>query len=85
MDHDHRITSARELRDLLRARYPIVYVVSSEEDRIEQELARFVQERREKSKGQAELEARKLMAWTINDGLMELHWTQEEDGTIRWG
>ncbi len=84
MDHDHRITSARELRDLLRARYPIVYVVSSEEDRIEQELARFVQERREKSKGQAELEARKLMAWTINDGLMELHWTQEDDGTIRW-
>ncbi len=84
MEHEGRITSARELRDLLRARYPIVYVVSSEEDRVEQELARFVEERREKSKGQAELEARKLIAWTINDGFVELDWSIEEDGTVKW-
>lgn len=85
MNDQGRITSARELRDLLRARYPVVYVVSSEEERVEEELARFVEERRNKSKGQADLEARKLIAWTINDGLMELHWTLGDEGDVRWG
>ena len=85
MDTETKITSARELRDLLRARYPVVYVVSSEEDRVEQELARWVLERRAKSHGSAELEARKMIVWTINDGFMERSWTVEADGTVRWG
>ena len=85
MPSDSRITSARELRDLLRARYPIVYTVSSEEDRVEQELARWVHERRTKSRGDAEIEARKLICWTINDGLLERFWTLEPDGTVKWG
>jgi len=82
---ESKISSGRELRDLLRARYPIVYVVSSEEDRVEQELARFVQERRDKARGDAELEARKFVTWSINDGLMERSWSIEADGTVKWG
>ena len=85
MRSESKIPSGRELRDLLRARYPIVYVVSSEEDRVEQELARFVQERRDKARGDAELEARKFVVWSINDGLMERSWSIEADGTVKWG
>jgi len=82
--HDGRITSGRELRDLLRARYPIVYVVSSEEERVEQELARWVHDRRQKAKGQTDIEARKLISWTINDGLVEMAWSFDEHGDVRW-
>ena len=70
MADKHSTTSAQELRDLLRARYPIVYVVSSEEERVEAEVARWVEERRERArleKKLAKLEARKLITWTINE------------------
>jgi len=82
---EKKITSGRELADLLRARYPVVYVVSSEEDRVEQELARWVHQRRAKSQGDADLEARKMISWTINDGFLERSWTLESDGTVKWG
>jgi hypothetical protein len=39
---EHRITSEREMGDLLRARYPVLYVVSSEEDRVERAVARWL-------------------------------------------
>jgi hypothetical protein len=49
----------KELDVLIRARYPIVYVVSWEEDRVEQELINI-----------AKLRNKKLFIWTLTQGLV---------------
>ena len=49
---------AAELDVLIRARYPIIYVVTSEEERVEQELARIVAQRN-----------KKLYVWTCTQGI----------------
>ena len=56
------IASAAEVEDLIKARYPLVYVVSSEEERVEKAL-RDLALRRE----------RKLAAWSITRGFVHLH------------
>ena len=53
-DHVH------ELDVLIRARYPIIYVVTSEEERVEQELARIVGQRN-----------KKLFVWTCTQGIVK--------------
>ncbi len=55
------LSRADELRILIKARYPIVYIISWEERRIEQLLSEVAAERR-----------RKLYAWTITRGLVAL-------------
>ena len=50
--------AADELDVLIRARYPIIYVVTSEEERVEQELARIVAQRN-----------KKLFIWTCTQGI----------------
>ncbi len=56
-----RIGSAREVEDLIKARYPIIYVVSSEEQRVEKALAQFALKKE-----------RKLVAWSITKGFQSL-------------
>src|SRR5688572_14538749 len=55
------IASAKEVEDLVKARYPLVYIVSSEEERVEKTL-RELALRRE----------RKLAAWSITKGFVQL-------------
>src|SRR5262245_38253040 len=55
------IASATEVEDLVKARYPLVYIVSSEEERVEKAL-RELAIRRE----------RKLAAWSITRGFVQL-------------
>ncbi len=54
-----RLTRAQELEVLIRARYPIVYVVSWEEERVERCLAEI-----------AERRGKKLFVWTITQGIV---------------
>ena len=56
MNHE-RISSAREVEDLVKARYPLIYIVSSEEQRVERALKEF-----------ALRKERKLAAWSITKG-----------------
>jgi ATP-dependent 26S proteasome regulatory subunit len=56
-----RISSAREVEDLVKARYPLVYIVSSEEQRVEKLLRDF-----------ALRKERKLAAWSITRGFVTL-------------
>jgi SpoVK/Ycf46/Vps4 family AAA+-type ATPase len=60
MNHE-RIGSAREVEDLVKARYPLVYLVSSEEQRVEKMLRDF-----------ALRKERKLAAWSITKGFVTL-------------
>jgi SpoVK/Ycf46/Vps4 family AAA+-type ATPase len=59
--HHERVTSAQEVEDLIKARYPLIYVVSSEEARVEKTL-REMALRREM----------KLAAWSITRGFVPL-------------
>lgn len=54
-------TSAREVEDLIKARYPLIYVVSSEEQRVERALRAFALKKE-----------RKLVAWSITRGMVAL-------------
>src|SRR5262245_26676161 len=54
------MTAAQELEVLIRARYPIIYVTTWEEERIERYL-REIAKRREKN----------LFVWTITDGIVK--------------
>src|SRR5262249_12899769 len=56
------ITSVIETEDLIKARYPLLYVVSSEEQRVEDSLKEMALRR--------EL---KLAAWSITKGFVKLH------------
>jgi SpoVK/Ycf46/Vps4 family AAA+-type ATPase len=60
MSHE-RISSAREVEDLIKARYPLVYVVSSEEQRVERAL-----------KDMALRREYKLAAWSITKGFVAI-------------
>ncbi len=53
-----RVNATREIEILVRARYPIVYVVSWEESRVEQALAEIAQARR-----------KRMYMWTTTQGL----------------
>src|SRR5277367_3533079 len=55
------IASATEVEDLIKARYPLIYIVSSEERRVEEKL-RQIALRRE----------RVLAAWSITRGFVKL-------------
>ncbi len=55
---DARISSTQEIEDLIKARYPLIYIVSPEEDRVERELLKIVVDRRQ----------RKLIVWSITEG-----------------
>jgi ATP-dependent 26S proteasome regulatory subunit len=57
----HAIPSAREVEDLVKARYPLLYLVSSEEERVEKAL-REIALRREM----------RLAAWSITRGFVPL-------------
>lgn len=56
-----QITSGRESEDLIKARYPILYVVSSEEQRVEEALTEMALRRE-----------MKLAAWSITKGFVKL-------------
>src|SRR4029078_8476514 len=56
-----QMASATEVEDLVKARYPLVYIVSSEEQRVERAL-RDLALRRE----------RRLVAWSITRGFVQL-------------
>jgi AAA+ superfamily predicted ATPase len=58
--HPRRLAPQEELETLIRARYPIIYVVSWEEERVERCL-REIAEKREKS----------LFVWTITEGIVK--------------
>jgi SpoVK/Ycf46/Vps4 family AAA+-type ATPase len=60
MSHE-RISSAREVEDLIKARYPLLYVVSSEEQRVERAL-----------KDMALRREYKLAAWSITKGFVPI-------------
>ncbi len=49
----------KELETLIRARYPIIYIVSWEEQRVEEALRRIAQER-----------GKKLFLWTVTQGMV---------------
>ena len=49
-----------ELETLIRARYPIIYVVSWEEKRVEEALRRICQDRN-----------KKLLQWTVTQGIVQ--------------
>jgi SpoVK/Ycf46/Vps4 family AAA+-type ATPase len=55
------IASATEVEDLVKARYPLVYLVSSEEERVEKALKDLALRRE-----------RKLSAWSITRGFVQL-------------
>ena len=48
------VGSALEVEDLIKARYPLIYIVSSEEERVERRLREFALKKE-----------RKLAAWSI--------------------
>jgi hypothetical protein len=50
----------KELDVLIRARYPIIYVVSWEEERVEQQLAEIARQRN-----------KKFYVWTLTQGLVK--------------
>lgn len=56
-----RIGSGREVEDLIKARYPVIYIVSSEEQRVEKALREFALKKE-----------RKLAAWSITRGFVTL-------------
>src|SRR5580704_15757819 len=53
-------TPQQELEILIRARYPIIYLVSWEEERVEQYLSRIAQKRN-----------KKVYVWTFTQGLVK--------------
>jgi ATP-dependent 26S proteasome regulatory subunit len=55
-----KLDAAQELEVLVRARYPIIYVVSWEEERVERCLAKIAEKR-----------GKKLLIWTITQGLVK--------------
>src|SRR5258708_39754168 len=61
MSNHERVSSAQEVEDLIKARYPLIYLVSSEEARVETAL-RELALRREM----------KLAAWSITRGFVPL-------------
>src|SRR5678816_1072442 len=60
MSHEH-IGSGREVEDLIKARYPLLYIVSSEEQRVERAL-----------KDMALRREQKLAAWSITKGFVAI-------------
>ncbi|HEY8506513.1 MAG TPA: hypothetical protein VIL46_18160 [Gemmataceae bacterium] len=52
--------ACKELDVLIRARYPIIYVVSWEEERVEQQLAQIARQRN-----------KKFFVWTLTQGLVK--------------
>lgn len=52
-----RVTSTREIEDLVRAKYPLLYIVSPEETRVERELKEIGLRR-----------GRKFVTWSITEG-----------------
>jgi SpoVK/Ycf46/Vps4 family AAA+-type ATPase len=60
VSHEH-ISSAREVEDLIKARYPLLYIVSSEEQRVERAL-----------KDMALRREYKLAAWSITKGFVPI-------------
>lgn len=54
------ISSGQEIEDLIRAAYPLLYVVSPEEDRVERELREICERRR-----------RKFVTWSVTEGFEE--------------
>lgn len=55
------VSSQREVEDLVKARYPLIYIVSSEEQRVERALREFALKKE-----------RKLAAWSITRGFVTL-------------
>ncbi len=55
-----KLTPAQELEVLIRARYPVIYVVSWEEERVERCLAEIAEKR-----------GKKLLVWTITQGIVK--------------
>lgn len=58
MDNETQPSAAEELVTLIRARYPVIYVVSWEEERVEECLARFAQKW-----------GKRLVCWSLVKGL----------------
>jgi hypothetical protein len=54
------LTAQQELEVLIRARYPIIYLVSWEEERVEQHLARIAQKRN-----------KKMYVWSFTQGIVK--------------
>lgn len=67
-------TTNKKIEFLIRARYPLIYIVSSEESRIEKEIKRIVKEREKKQSAQEGI--RKLFHWSITKGM------EDETGAV---
>src|SRR5215470_15010420 len=57
MHTTERITSQRELQDLIRARYPLIYIVSFEEARVERMIKEIARDRE-----------KRLEIWSVTEG-----------------
>lgn len=64
-----KITSAQEIEDLIRARYPLIYVMSSEEARVEKVMMDIARQRN-----------RNLITWTCTNGFEDLYRVQSPKG-----
>jgi SpoVK/Ycf46/Vps4 family AAA+-type ATPase len=62
MQDSKKIASGQEIKDLIRARYRLIYVVSSEEARVEKAIMEIAQDRK-----------RNLIAWTCTEGFKDLY------------
>jgi ATP-dependent 26S proteasome regulatory subunit len=62
MQDPRKIPSTQEIEDLVRARYRLIYIVSSEEARVEKSLIKIAQSRN-----------RNLICWTCTEGFKDLY------------
>ena len=65
MAQDTKIDSRTELEHLIRARYPLIYISSGEEERVEEALKEIRASRNAKGGHQ-----RKLLFWSITQGFV---------------
>ncbi len=61
MHNNERITSQKELEDLIKARYPLLYLVSSEESRVERQIKELARNRE-----------MRLEVWSVTEGFKTL-------------
>ena len=65
---NQKITSAQEIEDLIRARYPLLYIISSEEERVERTMLEIAKRR-----------GRNLIAWSSTEGFKDLYRVDEAE------
>lgn len=80
-----------ELGVLIQAQYPLIYLLTSEEERAEQTIAQIAQNQGPQNQGQAK-SPRRLFIWTVTHGMVEYgqprntnhHNTVSPEAAIQW-